>query len=993
VEIITYWNVETLYQFFNGVAAIMNSSAFTSAARIAIGVSLLFGLRYWLNGKLSDYISQYALAIVFFMLFTTAKSDVLITDRTGQEPPKVVGNVPTILAGSVLATNAIGTWLTYTYEATFNIPAEIGIARGDFGFGHRILKNVNRVKIADAGLNADIMQFIKECTLYDIKDGVITENELLKSTNSWETIFNNSSPARFVTIGALSGAQQLETCTGAGALLQIRVNDGIAAAERFYGRNAFSRTDNDTVAAGLYANAIATSYSWVLGASANSSDAIKQAMFNNLWREAGSTIPAMLNDPARVGEVGALMSQAAAARAADGANSSLGLLAQESIPHIRNWMQAILLGFFPVFVLLMLVMANEERFAMMKGYLKTLVWVELIPVTFAMINHLSLIILSKKMAALKLATTNGVTFQLSDVFDATIQDEQSMLGAMVVAAPFITWGLIHISSGQISGLIDRTFAGTSGANAGIAPEMSRGNLSMGNMSLDNRSLNNSSHFKFDSTMGLAGGGANIAYANGSTASFSANGTSAISQMQGALVQRISASNSVSSGTGTNASDGASATQGQQVTDRSYDQAGFSQSFDNGRERSANQGVARRNGTNIVGGVSNDRVLSEESVSSTARNSTTNLSEGSSRSLDGQLGFGTGGGRSGSGAAGGGSSGSGAGSPGIPSGAGGARSGGGGKSGGFAGAVGQVLDRLPLPRVNLSGGTQYRVNAETGRNFSASDGSSDATRSSESFNFSVQGVGGTDNSTGLSSSQTNRENRSATQGNGAEYAKSSDSGFREDASLTNSANFSRNNSLSIQRDLERDPAFIEKVARSKGMTVARFAAGGTEYMLDSMQQYASQREMMQVQMPRTFDNGKTVPTSADNIRGQFKDASTSIPNNVSKTAVEAKRETGFRGTQSVSPDMTPNPLIGAARNAATGAGIPTGPQAQTLPKNEQGIDVRELVGHDKEVGTSKFSTSGAAEEVFNNSVGTGVENALDALTGKKTGIQPKEDPKK
>jgi conjugal transfer mating pair stabilization protein TraG len=991
VEIITYWNVETLYQFFNGVAAIMNSSTFTSAARLAIGVSLLFGLRYWLGGRLSEFISQYALAIVFFMIFTTAKSDVLITDRTNQEPPRVVGNVPTVLAGSVLATNAIGTWLTYTYEATFNIPAEIGIARGDLGFGHRILKNVNRVKIADAGLNADLMQYIKECTLYDIKDGVITENDLLKSTNSWETIFNNTSPARFVTIGALSGSPQLETCTAAGALLQIRVSDGIAAAERFYGRNTFSRTDTDTVAAGLYASAIATSYSWILGASANSSDAIKQAMFNNLWREAGSTIPAMLNDPARVSEVNALMSQAAAARAADGANSSLSLLAQESIPHIRNWLQAILLGFFPIFVLLMLVMANEERFAMMKGYLKTLAWVELIPVVFAMINHLSLIILSKKMAALKLATTNGVTFQLSDVFDATIQDEQSMLGAMIVAAPFITWGLIHIASGQIAGFVDRAFQGTSSANAGIAPELSRGNLSLGNMSLDNRSLNNASHFKFDSTLAVAGGGANIAYANGALASFAANGTTAMSQLQNSIVQRISAASSVSAGTGISSTDGVTATQGQQSAGRDYSQAGYTESFDNSRDRTSNQGVSNRSGINVVGGVGNDRVVSGETSSSTGRNSTTNLTEGSSRSMDGQLGVATGGGRSGG--TGGGSSAGGVEIPGGGAGGGGARGKSGGKGGGVAGAVGEVLDRLPLPRVNLSGSTQYRASASTGRNFSATDGSSDATRTSQSFNYAVQGVGGTENAAGVSSSQSNRESRSATKSSGTEFSSSADAGFREDSSITNNANFSRNDSLSIQRDLERDPAFIEKVARSRGMSVARFAAGGNEFMMETMQQYAWQRESMQVQMPRAFDNGKAVPGTSDDIKGRYKDGAASIPNNVSSTASEAKRKSGFRGTGAVSPNMTQNELIDAARSAATAGGIPRGPQTQTLPKNEQGIDVRELVGHDKEVGKSKFSTSGAAEEISNNALKTGLGQAWDAVRGRETGIRPKDDQNK
>ncbi len=41
------------------------------------------------------------------------------------------------------------------------------------------------------------MQFIKECTLYDVKDGEITPQQIVGGTDTWNVIFNNtrSSPA------------------------------------------------------------------------------------------------------------------------------------------------------------------------------------------------------------------------------------------------------------------------------------------------------------------------------------------------------------------------------------------------------------------------------------------------------------------------------------------------------------------------------------------------------------------------------------------------------------------------------------------------------------------------------------------------------------------------------------------------------------------------------------------------------------------------------
>jgi conjugal transfer mating pair stabilization protein TraG len=79
------------------------------------------------------------------------------------------------------------------------------------GFGHRILKQVNNVTIRDLGLRSDLMQFIKECTLYDVKDGEITPQQIVGGTRYWNVIFNNTSPARFVTYNTLTNAPTTDT--------------------------------------------------------------------------------------------------------------------------------------------------------------------------------------------------------------------------------------------------------------------------------------------------------------------------------------------------------------------------------------------------------------------------------------------------------------------------------------------------------------------------------------------------------------------------------------------------------------------------------------------------------------------------------------------------------------------------------------------------------------------------------------------------------------
>ncbi|HFF4839780.1 TPA: conjugal transfer protein TraG N-terminal domain-containing protein, partial [Acinetobacter baumannii] len=82
------------------------------------------------------------------------------------------------------------------------------------------------------------MQYIKECSIYDMQDGVLNAEDLMQKTDSWNKLFSNTNPARFVTLGILKGAPETVTCVEGATRLKQQVNDGIAAAMRYYGKNA-----------------------------------------------------------------------------------------------------------------------------------------------------------------------------------------------------------------------------------------------------------------------------------------------------------------------------------------------------------------------------------------------------------------------------------------------------------------------------------------------------------------------------------------------------------------------------------------------------------------------------------------------------------------------------------------------------------------------------------------------------------------------------------
>jgi conjugal transfer mating pair stabilization protein TraG len=994
IEISTYWNVETLYQFFNGVASLMADATFITAARLMFGIAFLFGLFAWSKSRLLEWSMSFVWALVFFALLTTARTNVLLVDRANLEPPKAIQNVPTVLAVSVKVTNAVGTWLTYKYESIFNVPTELSLATGDLAFGHRILKGVNRVKISDAALQADLMQFVKECTLYDIRDGAITEANLLKSVDSWTTMWTNTSPARFVTLGTLSGAPQLLTCvdaaTGAGPLsLSTRVNAGVAASITQYGRSAFPRASTDAVASQLYINAVARSYDWIIGASVNASDAMKQGMFNALWKDAGTELPSMLNDPARASEVNTLLASAAAGRAADGANSSISLLAQESIPHYRNWLQAILLGFFPILVLLMMATSQSDRISMFIGYIKLLAWIELIPVTFAMLNHLSMILLQKKAAALKLADSGGVTFQMTDAFDATIQDEQALLGYMVVAAPFMTWALIRMASGQFSGMFDRGLTNTISNASSNASELSKGNISMGNASLDSVAANQTSMMKFDSGMSLAGGGSAMQMSNGSMAMRAPSGSVALQQFTSNLTSSLRSGQSQGAGSITRAETGTSFSTNEGTQVRNSDSASLNQTKGTFSSRDANQSSGTVAGLMMSGGQQRSFNTGAAQSSDELRRSNYLESEGASGVIGarGGVSFGLPPGKE----VGGGASPAG----GVASPNPGASS----RSSGANVTPGSVKtpNRLREIANALSLNTAFQVDttstaeARGSRDWSTGNNRSGTSGYDNRFSSGVSGTSGTSASFGASSAQGNRQSLDATRGSTEEFSKSRGVSIDERSGTSTFADQDQRRTASYERDLTRDPDYLEKVALRQGISVQRMLNGGSEYVQRVMDEYSSERMAAGIQMPQTLPNGQPVP-SRSSVTQDYALQRSQLRNTTDAKDKENVKGTRFNGTSPVKPNMSQSQAILGATRDASASPTPLGPTTYQPTQREKGIPISKITNAEGDVGASPISMPGAVDEIRGSINRTGLQNIWDSLRGKSTGLKPDKDNK-
>jgi len=999
-EIATYWNVETLYYVLNGVASIMAGEGFAGLLKMVFLFALLLGVfALAFSNKQAEFFTWFIQALIFTTLLNMPIARVLLTDKTDLEPPRVIDNVPFSLAVVAQTTNLAFGWATHTYETVFGVPDDLGLAKGDLAFGHRILKNVNNVIIREPGLRSDLMQFFKECTLYDIRDGVITPDQIVGQTDTWNTVFSNTSPARFVTYNTLTATPTTDTCTNTAAVLKGRVNAGIDAAQTFYGRQAFTRVGTDAVAKSMFATSIGSSYDWILASSASASDAMKQAMFNNIWRDAGSELPALMSDPTRIQELQHMAGAAQAARQADGSNATLSMLGQETLPHMRNWLEAILYAMFPVMVVLMVVVSAEGAKRLIGGYMMLLAWIGMWPVMFAVINHLSLLHLRHKMAALSLA--NGVPFQLSDVFDATLGDEQAAIGYLVILVPIISGMIIKMSQQGFMSVASMMVSGFSSAGASVGSSMASGNLSMGQVGLDTASVNSTSMHKYDSNVGLTGGGSSIGYAGGSTGIMAPNGTAALQQYQNHMITSASADHRFQSDSARESHATAITSSGQQASYRHGDSA----TLTNVTGHDTTRGAFQNTGVNAGVGMSGQEHGSHGTGQSLNRQysdrSTFGASTGASDSgymganLSGNVGWNGGGGGSGVG-----------GNPINPSSPGdgrmqadekriadGMKKGGASKSeidnalSNYRGGQSGAQSGSGLTSGAGVGGTvgftsQKNYQASHGRDRSEGDSHSVDENARIERGYSISGQRAVTAGTGDQSAQTDRSGRDASRSNVDERSTVKDVSDRSERGIGTRASTSESRSFAIQRNMMADPHYLAKVAERNGLNANRFLGQEEGRISKMINDYAAEREAMTgaTAMPNTSFDGNRLPANTGDLAATSDRNVRDLPNDIGDRYRSKSAQTGFTGTGPVAADTAMPVIVPATEHEVRSHLNPNA--TGSIPNRAAALDenTHAWASHDKELGRGRANPMAVVEEIEGRDIRDTGSKILDAITG-------------
>lgn len=490
-EIYAYGNVDTLTGVFNAIAAIMGGADYFGLIKtIAVtGVLVAAFAGLFTPGKFHGWGWLMGFLLVYYALFLP-KSTVVIVDKLGSQPPVAVGNVPIGVAFFGHATSKVGDVMTRFFETAFQVipatnaqlPGELAYQRNGVMFGNRLIQASRAANVADPQLRTDLIAFVHNCTVYDLQDGTIDPAAFARSTDIW-SLMGTPNPARFTTYG---NPVQVDTCPNAYTYLAARLPAEVAHARSIL---AFQMNPTLEPAAALTAIDAQIEQAYyktkIATAAQGAADLLRQNIMINLVQDARSLAGQKLNDPA------ALMIATARANATASVNSAfltMGKIAEQALPLVRNVIEAVVYAVFP-FVFLLFLLAQGRGLAMaIKSFAMSLVWIQLWPPLYAILNYVATLASARNLeAAAKMGTVaQGLALETAaSIYSGAVSD-QAIAGYMVISIPIIATAIIK--GGEVAFQAVTGVAAVQSAASSEAAAASKGSITQNAVSMDQQQL-------------------------------------------------------------------------------------------------------------------------------------------------------------------------------------------------------------------------------------------------------------------------------------------------------------------------------------------------------------------------------------------------------------------------------------------------------------------------------------------------------------------------
>jgi conjugal transfer mating pair stabilization protein TraG len=493
-EIYAYQGADTLAGVFNAIAAIAGAQDFVGAIAVVAfcGFITAFVAYALAPQKLIGWQWLASSTLILSVLFVP-RVQVGIIDKTGGGAERIVDNVPLGLASLASITSTIGNVTSSLFETAFQaipgsagLPPELAYQKNGLMFGNRMIRKASRVVFAEPRFRTDLINFIGNCTMYDLADGTVAPADFANSGNAWP-LMATPNPARFSSITNASGETQIMPCPEVYKALDKamplevkRIHDSLAL--------EMNPALPPSVVSSVLAGQIEQTYikAKIADAAASAADIVRQNALINAINDTSLLIGQKINDaPAMMLAVG--RAQALAQTNAAWINS--GKVAEQGLPVIRNVIEALAYALFPVWILLLLLTSGKETVMAIKNYSSVLIFLQLWPVLYAILNYLATIYAAKELGAA--ADVGGglkaLSLSTSNAIYSNAVSSEAVVGYLTASIPFIAWFAMkrmeNFGMAVLSGWSTLQSTVTASTNATAI-----GNTGMGNVAMDQMTL-------------------------------------------------------------------------------------------------------------------------------------------------------------------------------------------------------------------------------------------------------------------------------------------------------------------------------------------------------------------------------------------------------------------------------------------------------------------------------------------------------------------------
>ncbi|MGK5060344.1 conjugal transfer protein TraG N-terminal domain-containing protein [Janthinobacterium sp. LB2P49] len=493
-EIFAYQNSDSLYGLMNAVAAMVGANTYRNALGIVAVCGFVAALvGYALAPEKMVGWKWLASVVLVLSVLLVPKVTVGIVDKTGGSAEVFVDNVPFGLAVLASLTSTVGNSLTELEETAMQVipgaagmPDKLTYQQNGLMFGSRMVREASKVVFQSPYFRTDLINFIHNCTMFDLASGYLSPEAFATSGNVWD-LMNDPNPARFSSITNAAGTAEVLTCPQAYTKLSAKMP---AEVQRIQGTLAFrmNPTLPGTVASALIADQIQQAYlkAKIADASATAANIIRQNALINAVNDTSLMAGQKINDPATM-LLAVGRAQAVAQTNAAWINN--GKVAEQALPVIRNVVEAVAYAIFPLLILILMLTNGKDTVAGFKNYASVLIWIQLWPPLYAILNYMATMYAMRDLAAAA-SVGNGVNAlsltTSSTIFSSAISGE-AVVGYMTISIPFIAWAALkrmeNFGTALVDGMRPLQSNVTSATNSAAT-----GNVSMGNVAMDQMTL-------------------------------------------------------------------------------------------------------------------------------------------------------------------------------------------------------------------------------------------------------------------------------------------------------------------------------------------------------------------------------------------------------------------------------------------------------------------------------------------------------------------------